>query len=137
LRESRSRLRTARGSIAITTTTQRRNRRHVHSMMGMEILDTTNMEAMDTTTMEEMAATIMATRVTTTTTLEGVMTKTATVTSHRGILARWNASVARRLGIIQETALRRTRMTGTSQTHSRRGMLIMSMWRKFMMNLMQ
>jgi hypothetical protein len=101
-------------------------------MMGMEILDTTNMEATDTTTMEE-----MATRVTTTTTVEGVMTKTATVTSHRGILARWNASVARRLGIIQETALRRTRMTGTRQTHSRRGMLIMSMWRKFMMNLMQ
>jgi hypothetical protein len=87
--------------------------------------------------MEEMAATIMATRVTTITILEEVMTRTATVISLRGILARWSASIARRRGIIQETALRRTRMTGTSQTHSRRGMLIMSMWRKFMMNLMQ
>jgi hypothetical protein len=52
----------------------------------------------------------------------------------RGILVRWNAISATRMGIMQMIAHRR-RMKGTSPIHSRRGMSITSMWRRFMMSL--
>jgi hypothetical protein len=52
----------------------------------------------------------------------------------RRILVRWNTSSATKLGIMHMNALRR-RTKGTSPIHFRRGMLITSMWRKFMMSL--
>jgi hypothetical protein len=66
-------------------------------------------------------------------TMATIMAKTI-MSPRRGILVRWNASSATRLGIMQMIAPRR-RMKGTSPIHSRRGMLTTSMWRRFMMSL--
>jgi hypothetical protein len=106
-------------------------------MMAMEVLVFTRMEgttttimvAMDINTTKEMATTIMATRVITITTLQEVMGITmevivleTTMISSRRILVLWSASSATRMDIMPLTALRRRRMMGTSQIHSRRDM---------------
>jgi hypothetical protein len=107
----------------------------------MEETTTIIMVEMGTSITREMATTIMATRVTTITTpgqmaitMATTIAKT-TMSPRRGILVRWNAISATRLGIMQMIAHRR-RMKETSPIHSRRGMLITSMWRRFMMSLM-
>jgi hypothetical protein len=110
----------------------------------MGVLDSIRMEETITTIMVEMgtditrgmATTIMATGMTTITTpgqMAITMAKT-TMSPRRGILVRWNAISATRLGIMQMIAHRR-KMKETSPIHSRRGMLFSSMWRRFMMSL--
>jgi hypothetical protein len=108
----------------------------------MEETSTTIMVEMGTSIIRGMATTIMATGITTIITPLGQMAITmattmaeTTMSPRRGILVRWNASSATRLGIMQMTAHKR-RMKETSPIHSRRGMLITSMWRRFMMSLM-
>jgi hypothetical protein len=54
-----------------------------------------------------------------------------TMSPRRMILVRWNALSTTRLGIMQIIAHRRRRKE-TNHIHFRRGMLITSMWRKFM-----
>jgi hypothetical protein len=113
--------------------------------MIMGALDSTRMEETTTTIMvemgtsitREMATTIMATGITTIMTPPGQMATTMAETimsPRRGIFVRWNAINATRLGIMQMIAHGR-RMKGTSPIHSRRGMSITSMWRRFMMSL--
>jgi hypothetical protein len=123
------------------------HKRSFHS--GSGVLDSIRMEGITTTIMvemgiittREMATTIMATGVNPFTTLPGQMATTmatmaeTTMFPRRGILVKWNAIRATRLGIMQMIAHRR-RMKETSLIHSRRDMLIMSMWRRFMMSLM-
>jgi hypothetical protein len=58
-----------------------------------------------------------------------------TMFPRRRTLVRWNALSATRLGTMQLIA-HRGRMKETSPIHSRRGMLITSMWRRFMMSPM-
>jgi hypothetical protein len=101
--------------------------------MRMEETTTTIMVKMGTSITREMATTIMATGITTIMTPPGQMAITmATVMAktimspRRGILVRWNASSATRLGIMQMIAPRR-KMTETSPIHFRRGMLTTSM----------
>jgi hypothetical protein len=100
------------------------------------------MVEMGTSITGEMTTTIMATGVTTIIIPQGQMAITMATTMaeitmlpRREILAKWSALSAIRLGIMQMIAHRR-RMKETSPIHSRRGMLTMSMWRKFMMSLM-
>jgi hypothetical protein len=103
----------------------------------MEETATTIMVEMGTSTIREMATTIMATGITTITTPQGQMATTMAETTmflRRGILVRWNVISATRLGIMQMIAHRR-KMKETSPIHSRRGMSITSMWRRFMMSL--
>jgi hypothetical protein len=103
----------------------------------MEEMDTNAMEEMDISTTEEMATTITDTRITTTRTPREVMAitmeartaKTSTTTPPRGTSARWSVSHASRRDTIREIALRRRKVMGTSQIHSRRDMCIMSTWR--------
>jgi hypothetical protein len=54
-----------------------------------------------------------------------------TMSPRRRILVRWNILSATKLGTVQMNA-HRGRMKETSPIHFRRGMLITSMWRKFM-----
>jgi hypothetical protein len=103
----------------------------------MEETTTTIMVAMGTSITGEMASTIMATGVTTIIIPQGQMAITmaeTTMSLRRRILVRWNAISVTRLGIMQMIA-HRGRMKETSPIHSRRGMLITSMWRRFMMSL--
>jgi hypothetical protein len=107
----------------------------------MEETTTTIMVEMGTSITREMATTIMATGIATIMTPPGQMaiavatTMAETIMSpRRGILVRWNASSATRLGIIPMIAPRR-KMKETSPIHSRRGMLTTSMWRKIIMSL--
>jgi hypothetical protein len=107
----------------------------------MEETTTTIMVEMGTSITREMATTIMATGITTIMTPPGQMaiamatTIVETIMSpRRGILVRWNASSATRLGIMPMIAPRR-KMKETSPIHSRRGMLTTSMWRRFKMGL--
>jgi hypothetical protein len=119
------------------------------SIVAVGVLDSIRMEGTTTTIMvemgtsmtREMATAIMAIGVTTITTPQRQMAITmattmakTTMSSRRGILVKWSALSAIRLGIMQMIAHRR-RMKETSPIHSRRDMLIMSMWRRFMMSL--
>jgi hypothetical protein len=119
------------------------------SIVVVGILDSTRVEEATTTIIVEMgtnitrgmATTIMAIGVTTITTPPEQMVITMATTMaetimspRRGILVRWNALSATRLGIMQMIAPR-GRTKETSPTHFRRDMLIMSVWRRFMMNL--
>jgi hypothetical protein len=119
------------------------------SIVAVGVLVTTRMEETTTTIMVEMgtsitgemATTIMATGVTTIIIPQGQMTITMTTAMaettmfpRRGILVRWNAISVTRLGIMQMIAHRRKKKE-TSPIHSRRGMLITSMWRRFIMSL--
>jgi hypothetical protein len=104
----------------------------------MEETTTTIMVEMGTNITREMATTIMATGITTIMTPLGQMAITVATTMEettmylrRGILVRCNAISAIRLGILQMIAHRR-KMKEISPIHSRRGMLITSMWRRFM-----
>jgi hypothetical protein len=107
----------------------------------MEETTTTIMVEMGTSITREMATTIMATGITTIITPPGQMAITMATTMaettmfpRRGILVMWNAISVTRLGIMQLIAHRR-RMKETSPIHSRRGMSITSMLRRFMMSL--
>jgi hypothetical protein len=107
----------------------------------MEETTTTIMVEMGTSITREMATTIMAIGVTTITTPQGQMDTTmattmaeTTMSLRRGILVKWSALSATRLGITQMIAHRR-RTEETSPTHFRKDMLIMSMWGRFMMSL--
>jgi hypothetical protein len=107
----------------------------------MEETTTTIMVEMGTSTTRETDTTIMATGTTTIITPPGLMAIAMATTMvgiimslRRGILVRWNATNATRLGIMPMIAPRR-RMKGTSPIHFRRDMSIMSMWKKSMMNL--
>jgi hypothetical protein len=107
----------------------------------MEETTITIMVEMGTSTIREMATTIMAIGIITIITPQGQMATTmattmeeTTMSPRRGILVRWNAISATRLGIMQMIAHRR-KMKETSPIHSRRGMLITSTWRRFMMSL--
>jgi hypothetical protein len=107
----------------------------------MEETTTTIMVAMGTNITREMDTTIMAIGITTIITPTGQMAITmattmakTTMSPRRGILVRWNAISSTRLGIMQMIAHRR-KMKETSPIHSRRGMSITSMWRRFMMSL--
>jgi hypothetical protein len=119
------------------------------SIVAVGVLDSTRAEETTTTIMVEMgtsitrqmATTIMAIGITTIITPPGQMAITMATTMaetivspRRGILVRWNALSAKRLGIMQMIAPR-GRTKETSPTHFRRDMLIMSIWRRFMMNL--
>jgi hypothetical protein len=107
----------------------------------MGALDSIRMEETTTTIMVEMGTSItreMAIGITTIMTPPGQMAITMATTilsPRRGILVRWNAINAIRLGIMQMIAHRR-KMKETSPIHSRRGMSITSMWMRFMMSLM-
>jgi hypothetical protein len=115
-----------------------RNTKSLHTSeaitVTMEALDSIRMEETTTTIMvemgtnstREMATTIMATGTTTIITPPGQMAITMAITMaetimspRRGILVRWNASSATRLGIMQMIVHRR-RMKETSPIHSRR-----------------
>jgi hypothetical protein len=107
----------------------------------MEETTTTIMVEMGTSITGEMATTIMAIGITIIMTPPGQMAITVattmaetTMSLRRGILVRWNAISATRLGFMQMIAHRR-KMKETSPIHSRRGMLITSMWRRFMKSL--
>jgi hypothetical protein len=102
----------------------------------MEETTTTIMVEMGTSITRGMATTVMATGITAITAPQGQMAipMATTMSPRRGILVRWNALSATRLGIMQMIAHRR-RMKETSPIHSRRGMSITSMWRRFMMSL--
>jgi hypothetical protein len=108
---------------------------------GMEETTTTIMVEMGTSNTREMATTIMAIGIIIIMTPPGQMAiAMATIMAEtimslrRGILVRWNASSATRLGITQ-TIAHRIKMKETSPIHSRRGMLTTLMWRRFMMSL--
>jgi hypothetical protein len=118
------------------------------SIVAVVVLVTTRMGATTTTVMVEMgtstirgmATTIMATGITTiiippeltAITMATIMVGT-TMSPRRKTLARWNAINATRLGIMQMIA-HRGRIKETTPIHSRKGMLITSMWRRFMMS---
>jgi hypothetical protein len=117
-------------------------------IVAVEVLDSIRMDETTTTTMvemgisttREMATTIMAIGVTTITqqgqmaiTMATTMAET-TMSLRRRILVRWNALNATKLGTMQMIA-HNGRTKETSPIHFRRGMLTMSMWRRFMMSL--
>jgi hypothetical protein len=124
------------------------------SIVVVGVLDSIRVEETTTTIMVEMgtsitgevATTIMATgiiaiitppgkmAITMARTMAGTTMAGTTMSSRRRILARWNAMSVTRLGIMQMIA-HRGRMKETSPIHSRRGMLITSMWSRFMMSL--
>jgi hypothetical protein len=106
----------------------------------VEETTTTVMVEMGTSTTRGMTTTIMAIGITTIITpleltaiaMATIMAET-TMSPRRRTLVRWNAISVTRLGIMQIIA-HRGRMKETSPIHSRKGMLITSMWRRFMMS---